>query len=308
MPKAPAGRLADLSPLSLARRGDLRARVRVMVLVIFATVAPSLAVSVYYNHEVGLALVALEAQTELAFAQVQTLSRAAAAGEAVAAEVSAVTRELEGMRSRQAQSAELIDRSQRDVVTILLLTLVAAAVVFTWLPGGVTAPLRLILNAVRRAEEGDYRQRLQVGGRDEVGKIASHLSSLFARLEEEGRGTRGLLAGARGDLELFGASLDGPACIVDRERVLVYANQPFREVFGVQEQPVGERLARWIDDEDLASLIRRGFAGGREEATLRLKGGDEATHRWRVRTGAGRSPEGEIDRVALIFARATLIG
>jgi adenylate cyclase len=82
--------------------------------------------------------------------------------------------------------APLHDLRRRIVLTGTL-ALIGALVVGAALAGGIAAPLRALVSAMRDVPAGDYRRRLRVARGDEIGFLAESFNVMMAGLEERER-------------------------------------------------------------------------------------------------------------------------
>src|SRR5579859_3905271 len=76
-----------------------------------------------------------------------------------------------------------------QVVQVLLLTVLGTAIIVALLglllARGVTRPLTLLTQAATRMADGEYRQRVQVRSKDEVGRLAEAFNEMAAALERD---------------------------------------------------------------------------------------------------------------------------
>jgi adenylate cyclase len=76
---------------------------------------------------------------------------------------------------------------RRRIVVIGAFALVGALAVGAALAGGIAAPLRALVSAMRDVLAGNYRRRLSLGREDEIGFLASSFNEMVAGLEERER-------------------------------------------------------------------------------------------------------------------------
>lgn len=113
---------------------------------------------------------------------------------------------------------------------------------------GMTAPLREMATAAGRMAEGDYRQRVEVGSRDEVGQLAGAFNRMAGQMEGLERLRRDLVANVSHELKTPISALRAHL-----ENLLDGVEEPNPAVLGVMLQQ-SERLTRLI--EQLLDLSR----------------------------------------------------
>jgi len=288
---------------------SVRRRLYLALMLAFVAMAPVIVLSLYYDGEVHRSLDRLETEASRAVTMVDALApKAGASGAAPAdARIAPLLTQLHRMDAARRDSLATVDRAERDVVTVLLLTLVAIVLLLFLLPRQVVSPLRRILNVVRRAAQGDYAAEVQMVGGDEVGQMARELNRLLDRVALERQEHETLLRTLRQDLELVGRGLPQAVCVVDKDLVVTYANTAFETLVGADGDLSGQSLTGWIHDDAFLRSVRKAFAGGSEEQVVRFVDHRGETHKHKMFTAAGRSPEGDIHRVALVLGKAGLL-
>ena len=83
-----------------------------------------------------------------------------------------------------AQVAQPLVELRRRILLSSLLVALPALLLALWAARGITRPLAQLVAAVSRIARGDYEGRLEVGGRDEVGRLASAVASMQSAIRE----------------------------------------------------------------------------------------------------------------------------
>lgn len=88
----------------------------------------------------------------------------------------------ERIQVHQNHARRLAAWGQRNIATALLVVLVVLGWLVVTLPRRAVLPVKRIINAIRRVEEGDLDVRVKLRSRDELGELGRQLNRVFARL------------------------------------------------------------------------------------------------------------------------------
>ncbi len=111
-----------------------------------------------------------------------------------------------------------------------------------WLARGMTSPLREMAAAARRMAQGDYRHRVRVSSRDEVGQLAEAFSRMAREMEGVERLRRELVANVSHELKTPISALRAHL-----ENLLDGVERSDRETLAVMLAQ-SERLSRLVDE------------------------------------------------------------
>lgn len=147
-----------------------------------------------------------------------------------------------------AQVARPLNELRQRILVSSLLMALPALLLALWAARGITRPLGLLVSAVSRISRGDYAGRLDVGGRDEVGRLAGAVASMQlaigereARIEAQARtdGLTGLANRGRAlqVLESIAADRGSPP-----RRLVLLDVRRFAEINDSLGQSVGDQL------------------------------------------------------------------
>lgn len=112
------------------------------------------------------------------------------------------------------------------------------------LAGGVTRPLRAMVQAAEGIRRGDFRQRVPAGPRDEIGLLAEAFNRMAERLDGLLAARRDLLAAVSHELRTPLTSIQG---FVQALRDGVVPAETAEHTYGIIEEDIA-RLRRLIDD------------------------------------------------------------
>lgn len=152
-----------------------------------------------------------------------------------------VARALSRIGTHRRTARRFATWGQRNIVTILLLTIVVLVWLLVVLPRQAVLPIRRITNALRRAEEGDLDVKVKLASNDELGRLAGQLNRSFARLREfDERKVERILQLERRFRLLINDISEG-VIVVDRTPTILLANPAVEELLG---HPVSEAQGR----------------------------------------------------------------
>ncbi len=140
----------------------------------------------------------------------------------------------------------------KDIIVITLFITFFALVLSIITTQSYTKPVRDIAKAADRIKEGDFKTRLYMRRRDELGALAESLNEMardlekyFLSLKEEQEGLKTILS-----------SMVEALVVLNKEGVIVTANQKFVDI--VKDSPdnlIGKRYWEYIRESDFAELI-----------------------------------------------------
>ena len=153
----------------------------------------------------------------------------------------------------QERAARLAAWGQRNILTALLVVIVALVWLIIALPARIVLPVKRIANALNRAEQGEFDVRVNAGTSDELGRLAHQINRVFARLREvdERKVDRILLLERR--FKLLAADIAEGVLVFDRISNLVFANAASEPLVG---QPPTEATGRSLNDFPQLEFLR----------------------------------------------------
>src|SRR5204862_1042585 len=134
-----------------------------------------------------------------------------------------------------------------------------------WLARGMTQPIRDLATAAERLGRGDYRERVPVTSRDELGRLSGTFNQMAGELEKVERLRRDLVANVSHELKTPIAAIRAHL-----ENLLDGVEEPSRGTIQIMLTQ-SERLGRLV--EQLLDLSK-------------LESGEEPLHREQVPVGA----------------------
>jgi len=165
-------------------------------------------------------------------------------------------------------SIERMTASMRRLVwTLAAAVFLAALAISYWIVGRIVEPVREISQAVDAMAKGDYRQRLYVTNRDELGELAAKLNRVCQDLDTR---LAQLSQSHERQATVLGGMIEGVIAVDRRERV-VFANAAAGRLFDFRPGMVeGRRLLEVVRNHTLDEAVGAALATGepqRLEAT-----------------------------------------
>ncbi len=186
--------------------------------------------------------------------------------------------ELRALFDSGESSLGLADEAMRNVVTLILLGLLALAFIVVRFPGRLYLPLRRLSAVLHSAEGGRTDIAVPIVGVSELDDIARTLNSMLASFGEFDQRKRARILHDRVKIGILLERLPGPAALVDRRLVIDAANCSMRELLQVGDGCVGRRLTEFLTsgadafDNAVTSLVKERSAGSEPKVDVELGG------------------------------------
>ncbi len=192
--------------------------------------------------------------------------------------------------AHQQRSRQLAGWGQRNIVTVLLLVLVALAWLVIRLPNQAVLPIKRIINGLRRTEEGDLDVNIKIRSRDELGELARQLNRAFARLRDFDEKKTDHILRLERRFRLLANDISEGVLVIDQEPKVVFANQTLEPLLGMSVHEASGRKVGEITNLDFLSealgWVLAGAAGSQScEIPPELPGSVVCIEALRDRTG-----------------------
>ncbi len=198
-----------------------------------------------------------------------------------------------------AQIDELTDAKRRLVWSAAGLIFLAALALMSWLIGRVVEPVAQIEKAVDAIARGDFRHRIYVPNRDELGQIAGKLNRLSQELDT--RITQ-LTASHERQATVLGGMIEGVIAVDRRERVL-FANVAAGRLFDFRPALVESRpLLEVVRNHSLEEAVSAALATRQPQ---RLETSQDGTEKMSVAIQATPLPGEPCPGVVIVMHETT---
>ncbi|MEW6048804.1 MAG: ATP-binding protein [Bacillota bacterium] len=122
----------------------------------------------------------------------------------------------------------------------------------------IARPVRLLSRSARRVGEGHLEERIEVQGRDEVGRLAAEFNAMVGKLRELRASDVAQLAASRHKLQAVIDTISDGLVVTDTALRIESANPVAQEVLGWKdEQVAGRPFSEVVADDRLVELIQR---------------------------------------------------
>ncbi len=162
------------------------------------------------------------------------------------------------------------------LLIIFILTLLFVLLLTAKLSGSITDPLQRLMQFFEQASAGNFKLRMTVPGRDEIGALANYFNNFMAQLEtyssslkEEIEVRREVENSLRESEERYRSVMEAaadPIVIYDMQGRVVYFNPAFQKIFGwTLAESIGRKMDHFVPEEnwpETAVMIAAIQAGG----------------------------------------------
>ncbi len=135
-----------------------------------------------------------------------------------------ISRANQRIAEHKGRISRLFAWSQRNIITaIIILTILLGYLLFR-IPNSIVLPIKRIVNALNRAEQGDLALHITVNTSDELGNLAQQINRVFARLREFDQRKINYIAELEHRFRLLAGSIKEGVLVVDPTKKILYAN------------------------------------------------------------------------------------
>ncbi len=126
----------------------------------------------------------------------------------------------------------LAARSQRNIITAIMLVSVLLIYLIIRLPNSMVLPIKRIAHALNRAEQGDLNIRVTVNTNDELGDLARQINRVFARLRVFDEKKANHILELEHRFRLLAGNIKEGVLLVDRLQQITFANPAVQPLLG----------------------------------------------------------------------------
>ena len=142
------------------------------------------------------------------------------------------TMSWDSMQSHKLESQMIEARATRNIITILIVTILAALMMLMFLPRYIMRPLNSLNRIFLKAREGDMSAHATVQSNDEIGDLATSYNQMIERMRlYDGLKTRKIASQKRAFDRLI-EQVDQPVCILTSDMKAIFFNSAFVALFG----------------------------------------------------------------------------
>ena len=140
------------------------------------------------------------------------------------------------MGRQMEESLKIEARAKRNIMFILILTVVICGFITAMLPRRIVKPISTLSAMVRMTGNGEKEVETQVFPNDEIGELATVYSALIERMHQLDDLKTKKIASQKRFIDRLLDYLDIPVCILTRNFAALYMNSLFTRMFGVSVQ------------------------------------------------------------------------
>jgi len=207
--------------------------------------------------------------------------------------------------------AELLRaRARRNVITGLMITLLAAAVLLVTLPNRIVAPVQRLTGMAQRIRRGEVVAVSEIRLADEVGRLAEALDELVKHFHRLDRTKSAKIAERTRAIQILLDQLSTPTVVVDTTGAIHQWNEAFRNLVTREEKALAGRSIYdllGLSPEETAEFSERLHVGARRSWSIRAKPGSEESLKLEVKA-VPTTEEIHPARIILFFHRSKVKG
>ena len=189
-----------------------------------------------------------------------------------------------------------VDRADRYLITLVMLTIVYIFAVILVLPARLVQPLKHVTSVMNRAGLGQLDAQARVVGKDEMGKLAAALNRMLRNVEAFDILKRDRIYEDRGRIRKLADLVSHPLVILDTRHRIEHANGAFLKLFVLPDPYEDLNLQDFVGGPD-ADAFREALEGvlhrRRPVRGLPVSLTDRrGTHEYLMSTELGRNRQG----------------
>ncbi|MGM0574178.1 MAG: HAMP domain-containing protein [Myxococcota bacterium] len=188
---------------------------------------------------------------------------------------------------------DTVDRADRYLVTLLLLTTVYVGLILFVFPARLARPFRHLASVIRRASQGRYDVRARLSGVDELGDLGDALNEMLAHAATFDELKRERIYQDHARIRRLADLVPHPVAVLDTHFRLAHANRPFARLFHLGDAYEDRDIRERIVGEDAADLHRALDAAlRRQRSVTRTPLVISGEREWRLTVEPGRDSHG----------------
>lgn len=142
----------------------------------------------------------------------------------------------------------------KDILGITIVITILALAFSIYTTQAYTKPIRDIANAAHRIKDGDFKTRLSIRRRDELGMLAESLNEMARELEKYFLS----LNQEQEELKTILSSMVEALVVLKQDGTIITTNKNFSKITGMdQEQLVGKRYWEYLRQDAFEKLIKK---------------------------------------------------
>jgi len=207
------------------------------------------------------------------------------------------------MESHREEITRISLRAQRNIISIVILTVVIVAYMIAKLPGVIIRPIDKITGIIRQAESGDLSAYAEAGSKDEIGELATFLNKMLKSLRTFDALKTRELSVARAKLKMVISNSEDGVLIIDPDRAVEGISRGAMAMLGIDLRSVGKKVDEVLGEGDFRDFLDEALDGTGEiaERSITFKGPDGEVRRLRASAHPIRDNKGNFAGVVAMF-------
>lgn len=161
------------------------------------------------------------------------------------------------MIERKENAHEIAIKATVSTAGISIGVIVISLIIATLITNKIVKPLYDFIEKTKRISEGNYNQRLNISGDDEIAKLAEEFNIMAGKLVMYDEESIKSLHEEKNKSEAIVSSISDGILVIDHEHRIKLLNHKAERIFGIREQDViNKHLLEVINNEKLFSLFK----------------------------------------------------
>lgn len=161
------------------------------------------------------------------------------------------------MLNRKENAREIAIKATATTIAISMGAFVISLILVTFLGNKIVKPLYDFIEKTKRISEGNYNQKLDITGDDEIAKLATEFNNMSEKLVSYNEQNISNLIEEKNKSEAIVSSIGDGIIVTDNEHRLILVNHQAERIFNIREHEVlNKHLLEIINNEKLFALFK----------------------------------------------------
>ncbi|MGM0379301.1 MAG: ATP-binding protein [Bacillota bacterium] len=172
------------------------------------------------------------------------------------------TRELlelnqNGMVNRKNNASLIANRAIYSTITISILTILFGLIIAIYLVNQIITPIYSLIEKVKKIASGNYEQKIEVKGNDEISKLAKEFNIMTTKLKSYKQLNVKKLKAENQKTEAIVESIEDAIIVTDKNNNISKVNREAERIFDVRESEViGKHFLEVFNNEEIFEKIK----------------------------------------------------
>ena len=164
------------------------------------------------------------------------------------------------MEAHKESNLRLNARARRNIIVVLILTLIMCFLIVTYFPRYIVKPITSLNQTFRKAEAGDFDAQAHIRSKDEIADLAVSYNRMMSHLKHYDELKTAKITTQKRSIDRLLENLDVPVCILTENLRATYYNTLFVNLFGSsipsKAPELGLEITKIPEMEDLVKELK----------------------------------------------------